>query len=182
VTKPRLALWLALAGVGASACGRRPAPTKPDEVRPSPKKAAPAVAPPEADDEGSLVEETPERDPRSETVTIKLSADPARKAHVYWGRKDLGLAPLELTRPRNSGPLDLLIVTPGALTMHTRVFTDRDDKLSLRLYADADAPAVLGYRASDVPAPTTEAPDKPAKRVGAGRVARPRPAPTPGVP
>ncbi len=101
------------------------------------------MAPPEDD----LVTETPESNPTSETVTIKLVADQARKARVFWGRKDLGFAPLELQRPRGSGPLDLVVVAPGALTLHTRVYTDRDDKLALRLYAESEAPNMLGYHA-----------------------------------
>jgi len=123
----------------------RPAPAPVTAPTPAPAgaPAAPTVAPP--DDE--LVEEPPENDPTSETVTIKLVADPQRKARVAWGRKDLGLAPLELQRPRGSGPLDLVVTAPGALPLHTRVYTDRDDKLSLRLYAEGEAPSLLGYHA-----------------------------------
>ncbi|HVZ74093.1 MAG TPA: hypothetical protein VHJ20_17060 [Polyangia bacterium] len=98
-------------------------------------------------DEEHLVEETPEANPTSEMITIKLVAEASRKARVFWGRKDLGFAPLELQRPRGSGPLDLLVVAPGALPLHTRVYTDRDDKLSLRLVNEADAPSLLGYHA-----------------------------------
>ena len=36
---------------------------------------------------------------RPSTVTLKLVADTRRQAHVFWGRKDLGLAPLDVTRP-----------------------------------------------------------------------------------
>ena len=107
---------------------------------------APSIA-----DEGSLVEEAPEANPRSETVTIKLVAEASRKARVFWGRKDLGFAPLELQRPRGSGPLDLLVIAPGALPLHTRVFSDRDDKLALRLVAESDAPSMLGYHAPEEP-------------------------------
>jgi hypothetical protein len=107
------------------------------------------VAPP--DDE--LIEEAPESNPTSETVKIKLVADPQRKARVAWGRKDLGFAPLEIERPRGSGPLDLVVTAPGALTLHTRVYTDRDDKLALRLYGESEGPSVLGYHAPD-PNPT----------------------------
>jgi hypothetical protein len=78
-------------------------------------------------------------------VTIKLSVDAHWKAHVFWGRKDLGVAPLQIERPRGSGPLDLLIVAEGALPLHTRVFTDRDGGLSVRLYAESEAPGLLGY-------------------------------------
>jgi hypothetical protein len=78
-------------------------------------------------------------------VTIKLSVDAHWKAHVFWGRKDLGVAPLQIERPRGSGPLDLLIVADGALPLHTRVFTDRDGGLAVRLYAESEAPGLLGY-------------------------------------
>jgi hypothetical protein len=103
------------------------------------------------DDEEPLVGEERERDPRSETVKIKIAVDPRRKAHVLWGRKDFGEAPLEIERPRNSGPLDLVVVAPGCLPYHTRVFTDRDDKLALRLYSEIEAPQIFGYRS--VPEP-----------------------------
>ena len=96
---------------------------------------------------GEKTQEAPEGNPTSETVTIKLVADPQRKARVSWGRKDLGFAPLEIERPRGSGPLDLVVVAPGALPLHTRVYTDRDDKLALRLYGEGEAPSLLGYHA-----------------------------------
>jgi hypothetical protein len=155
----RAGAWVvagALALAAAPACGRAPTHDVPaPEVAPLAAPARPSVpAAPStaaAPVEAPLVEEVPEGDPRSETVTIKLVADPARKAHVFWGRKDLGLAPLEVTRPRGSGPLDLVVVTPGALTLHTRVFTDRDDKLALHLYAEDAGPTLLGYRPDDVP-------------------------------
>jgi hypothetical protein len=148
---------LALALGSLVACGRAPsgaAPAAPPHAdEPSPLLAAPASPPrapaSAAPAEDDLVGEAPENNPASETVTIKLVADPARKARVFWGRKDLGLAPLELTRPRHSGPLDLVVIAPGALTLHTRVFTDRDDKLALRLYAESEAPALLGYHPPD---------------------------------
>jgi len=93
------------------------------------------------------------------TVTIKLVADARRQAHVTWGRKDLGVAPLEIVRPRGSAPLDLMIQAPGFLPLHTRVFTDRDDTLSLRLYSEGDAVGLPGY-APPAPAPSPTATKK----------------------
>jgi hypothetical protein len=78
-------------------------------------------------------------------VTLKLVAEAAKKAHVFWGRKDLGVAPLEIHRPRGSGPLDLLVVAPGYLPLHTRAFTERDETLALRLYDAEGARGLLGY-------------------------------------
>jgi hypothetical protein len=101
---------------------------------------------PAGSDDDSLVGEERERDPRSDTVKIKVIVDAHRQAHVVWGRKDFGVAPLEIERPRNSGPLDLVVVAPGYLPLHARALTDRDDVLSLRIYSAAEAPQLLGYR------------------------------------
>jgi hypothetical protein len=141
------------------ACRRPPAdaPPSPVAAAPAPPAPEPTVAPPDDD----LVGEAPENNPTSETVTIKLIAESARKAHVIWGRKDLGLAPLEIQRPRGSGPLDLLVVAPGALPLHTRVYTDRDDKLALRLYAESEAPGLLGYHEPVEPPPAPRPSSRP---------------------
>ncbi len=144
---------LGLVLVLAAACRHEApadAPPKSAPATEAPVARPPAAAPSPADE--ALVAEAPEANPTSDTVTIKLVADPQRKARVFWGRKDLGLAPLELQRPRGSGPLDLIVVTPGMLTLHTRVFTDRDDKLALHLYGEGDGPTILGYRADADPA------------------------------
>ena len=106
-----------------------------------------------AGDDQVLVGEERERDPGSNTVRIKVLGAEKRQAHVFWGRKDFGVAPLEIERPRNSGPLDLVVIAPGYLPYHARAFTDRDDIISVRLYSAAEAPQLLGYRASEVPAP-----------------------------
>ena len=121
-----------------------------------PPDGAAVVAIPLPDD----LEPAPAVDDRPDagTVTIKLLADARRQAHVTWGRKDLGVAPLEIVRPRGSGPLDLTVQAPGCLPLHTRVFTDRDDTLSLRLYSERDAIALPGY--SPAAAPTPSSPTK----------------------
>jgi hypothetical protein len=125
-----------------------------------PPVAVPGVAPgggPSVGDE-TLVAEERDPDPRSATVTIKVIVDPRRKAHVFWGRKDLGEAPLELQRPRDSGPVDLVVVASGCLPLHTRAFTDRDDKLFLRLFSAQEAPQMLGYAPTDSERPARRAP------------------------
>jgi hypothetical protein len=165
-------------GETSSTPAPRPVPAAP---APSPIVPSGLAAPDAHGEEEPLVGEAPESNPTSETVTIKLVADPARKARVFWGRKDLGLAPLELSRPRGSGPLDLIVVAPGALTLHTRVFTDRDDKLALRLYSEAEAPAMLGYREAEDPSmkpslnPSGNPSGKPSGTAAAGAPKRPAP-------
>ena len=126
-------------------------------VAPSAAAAAPPPPPPlPADLE-------PEPEPVStsastEMVTIKLIADARRQARVTWGRKDLGMAPLEIVRPRGSAPLDLLIVAPGFLPLRTRVFTDRNDVLTLRLYTEREASVLPGFSSNrnNAPSPATK--------------------------
>jgi hypothetical protein len=130
-------------------------------------------------DDGSLVGEERESDPRSDTVKIKVIVDARRQAHVTWGRKDFGVAPLEIQRPRNSGPLDLIVVAPGYLPLHARALTDRDDVLSLRVYSAAEAPQLLGYRPEAVPAPNGS-PTSPISPQNKGENARARMAPPAG--
>lgn len=108
-----------------------------------------------ADVEPSLEVEAREADPRSEMVTIKLVVEPAKRAEVFWGAKDLGLAPLEIQRPRGSGPVDLVLRAPGYLTFHTRAYTDRDDKIPIRMVPEVEAPRMFGYRALASPPPST---------------------------
>lgn len=120
----------------------RPAapPTTDVPVAPGPAPAAvPAPTP-------ALSLEERERDPASDMVTIKIVVEPPRPARVFWGAKDLGQPPLEIQRPRGSGPLDLIVRAAGYLTLHTRAFTDRDDKINVRLTPESDAPRMLGYR------------------------------------
>ena len=130
------------------------APPSKSEAPSAPSSESEALSAPSSDTVAadSLVGEERERDPRSKTIKVKVVVDPRRQARVMWGSKDFGLAPLEIERPRNSGPLDLVVVAPGYLPFHARAFTDRDDVLVPHLYAPAEAPQLLGYRSSAVPA------------------------------
>jgi len=110
--------------------------------------------------------------PPVEMVTIHVLADPPQRARVVWGAKDFGLAPLDIHRPRGSGPLDLMLSAPGFLTLHTRAFTDRDNTLSVHLVPESEASRFPGYQS---PAPTVKgkaAPTSPSRHGGA-RAARP---------
>jgi hypothetical protein len=138
----RLGITVGAALLLAAGCGSPPPPPGPGPAPEPPRAAAPRAPEPPLEDEA------PERAVAAAggpQVTIKLLAEAGKKAHVFWGRKDLGLAPLEIQRPRGSGPLDLLVSAPGFLPLHTRVFTDRDDVVSLRLYDAEGARGLLGY-------------------------------------
>lgn len=154
-SRPRSPSLLLLFAVTALACGRR---GEDGEGRGG-AAAIPTVedGPPAAGASGSsappseLDETIADAAGGGHLVTIKLSTNVRAGAHVFWGRKDLGVAPLSIERPQGSGPLDLLVLAPGFLPLHTRAFTDRDESLTVRLYSDADARGLLGY----VPAPTS---------------------------
>ncbi len=144
--KPAIVALGGLLLVGA--CGARSGAPEAGTAAPAPVPtvaAAPAPAPiPLPDD----LEPVPVADRvDAGTVKIKLVADPRRQARVTWGRKDLGVAPLEIVRPRGSAPLDLTVQAPGCLPFHTRAFTDRDDTLTLRLYTEREASGLPGYSA-----------------------------------
>ncbi len=95
-----------------------------------------------------LEAEPPERDPGSARVRLKLFVQPV-EAEVLWGRKKLGIAgrkPLELERPRGSGPVDVVVRAPGYLPFHTRLLGDRDDTLTVRLVTPTQARGLLGFK------------------------------------
>lgn len=119
-----------------------------------PGETAATVAPPP---EEPLVAEEREKDPRSEKVTVTVVVEPRSGAtRVTWGARSLGAPPLKLERDRYSGPLDLVITSPGYLVAHTRAFTDRDDVVTVRLVPVKDAARMHGYRSqAGVPKPAT---------------------------
>src|SRR5688500_4430391 len=75
--------------------------------------------------------------PVSDTVTITINVIPSVNATVSWGKQRLGVikphSVLTVQRPRDSGPLDVMIRATGYLPVQTRAFTFGDNKLSVRL-------------------------------------------------
>lgn len=143
-----------------------PAPTAvPEKAAPTKKSSAKAVPvarpasqpPTEAEMTAAksageeLKTEEPEENPYSETVTLKVSVSPQVKAQVLWGAKTMAkLAPgsmeAEIVRPRGSGPVDLEIKAEGFLPYHTRLYSDRNEKVAVRLYRAEEAPGLFGYK------------------------------------
>jgi hypothetical protein len=146
--------------VGEGAPGHRPAEVHVDaalELSP-PTPALPAPLPSAPSGQPALHDASARSLPFAagathvDLVTIRLLVEPAKRAHVFWGAKDFGLAPLELRRPRGSGPLDLVLRAPGFLTLHTRVFTERDNSLSVHLVPEAEASRFPGYQSPEATA------------------------------
>jgi hypothetical protein len=88
--------------------------------------------------------------PVSNKVRITFTTVPSQKAMVFWGRKRLGLiaprAPLVVERPRDSGPLDVIVRAQGFLPVQTRAYTFADSKVAVKLTPPDQKKALLGYR------------------------------------
>jgi hypothetical protein len=110
-------------------------------------------------------------------VQITVQTVPPRKAVVKWGNKTLGVIPtprpLVVVRPRDSGPLDLVVRAAGFLPVHTRAYTFSDSRVAVKLTAVSEKKTLFGYR--------QEAPPEGATNPDAGAPPPPptAPAPTP---
>jgi hypothetical protein len=95
-------------------------------------------------------------------VHITLQTVPPRKALVKWGNKNLGMIPaprpLVVVRPRDSGPLDLVIRAAGFLPVHTRAYTFSDSRVAIKLTPAAEKNTLFGYRA-EIPPEGAASPD-----------------------
>ena len=96
------------------------------------------------------------------TVKITIITVPTQKrVFVNWGKKRLGMIaphqPLILQRPRDSGPLDLLITCEGFVPVQTRAYTFGDTKLAVKLTPLDQKNTLLGYREEVPPPPAPDA-------------------------
>jgi len=110
-------------------------------------------------------------------VHITLQTVPPRKAVVKWGSKNLGMIPvphpLVVVRPRDSGPLDLVVHAAGFLPVHTRAYTFSDSRVAIKLTPVSEKNTLFGYR-QEVPPEGAASPD-----AGAPPPSAPAPAPVP---
>lgn len=139
---------LSLAGWAASK-GTQPA----DKAKPT--NEAPSAA--------AATDELPPAKP--DTVRITIQTVPPRKAMVRWGNKSLGFIPvprpLVVERPRDSGPLDLVIRASGYLPVHTRAYTFSDSRVAVKLTTPAEKNKLFGYREEPVANPDAGVPAEP---------------------
>jgi hypothetical protein len=102
---------------------------------------------------------------KPDTVRIFIQTVPPRKATVRWGNKTLGVIPtpnaLVVERPRDSGPLDLVIRAVGFLPVHTRAYTFSDLRVSVKLTPPSEKSKLFGYREEPAPNPDAGVPPEP---------------------
>jgi hypothetical protein len=89
--------------------------------------------------------------PAGANVRIVLTVLPSTKrATVFWGKKKLGAIaphqPLVVQRPRDSGPLDLVVRAEGCVPVQTRAYTFADNKLAVKVTPLDEKNTLLGYR------------------------------------
>ena len=68
------------------------------------------------------------------------------KATVFWGKKKLGDTPVTLERPRDSGPVDLVVRGEGFFPVHTRAYTFRNDVVYVKLTKLEDRMTLFGAK------------------------------------
>jgi hypothetical protein len=160
-------------------------------AKPKGGKAKTAAVAPDADagrekrkiiEDVELKTEEAETNPFSQDVTLKLSVTPQVRTLVTWGAKVMarlepGKMEAEISRPRGSGPLDLEFKAEGFMPYHARLYTDRNDRISVRLYRPEEAPNLFGYNRSpegkDESAEKREGTERPAKPEKADRAVKP---------
>ncbi|MFL5306512.1 MAG: hypothetical protein ACJ8F1_14945 [Polyangia bacterium] len=89
--------------------------------------------------------------PPSANVKIVFTINPStKKAMVFWGKKRLGIIaphqPLVVQRPRDSGPLDVVVKSDGYVPVQTRAYTFADTKVAVKLTPLDQKNTLLGYR------------------------------------
>jgi hypothetical protein len=88
--------------------------------------------------------------PLSKNVKIRFQVYPPRRATLRWGSKSLGVFPargdLVIERPRDSGPLDVVVRSPGFVTVHTRAYTFDHSTVDVRLTPNDQKEKLYGYR------------------------------------
>ena len=92
----------------------------------------------------------------SKNVRIVFTVLPSsKKATVSWGKKKLGViaphAPLIVQRPRDSGPLDVVVRAEGCVPVQTRAYTFEDSKVAVKVTPNDQKNTLLGYR-EEIPA------------------------------
>ena len=101
----------------------------------------------EAPDAGAGLVEAP-----APPATVRVAVRSVPRASVQWGRKNLGTTPVVVERPRESGPMDLVLRAQGYLPFHTRAYTFKNDSLSIELVRIDKKDTLLGARKAP-PAP-----------------------------
>jgi hypothetical protein len=116
-----------------------PPPSQPSAAAPE-QPAATEPAPPA----------TPPEPPKT-TARITFTTVPPVHATVSWGKTRLGVITpklaLVIERPRDSGPLDVVVKAAGYLPVQTRAHTFGDSRIVVKLTKPDQTQTLIGYKA-----------------------------------
>ncbi|HWO08045.1 MAG TPA: hypothetical protein VNN80_01155 [Polyangiaceae bacterium] len=89
--------------------------------------------------------------PLSPNVKLTFRTFPSLpRAAVWWGNKRLGFVernkPLVVQRPRDSGPLDVVVRSQGFLPVHARAYTFDDATIDVRITPLEKKDTLYGYQ------------------------------------
>ncbi len=87
---------------------------------------------------------------------------------MFWGKKKLGETPVTLERPRDSGPVDLVVRADGYFPVHTRAYTFRNDVVYVKLTKLDDRMTLFGAKKDLNEPPPGTAPDGTVPPTGMG--------------
>ena len=134
----RLALLLALLAIGCGCAhhetaGKAPAgeSDETEEKAVTAPPSTPTTAPSGATATGQPTTAPPAKAPPPKIKIVVRSNPP--KATVFWGKKKLGETPVTFERPRDSGPIDLVVRNDGYFPVHTRAYTFKNDAMLVRM-------------------------------------------------
>ena len=85
-------------------------------------------------------------DAGSSSVQITLKTKPRVRAVVYHGKEELGVTPLQLTWAKDTGPIDIKLKAAGYLTVNSRLYTHRNDHVTVNMFKTDEAHLLFGYK------------------------------------
>lgn len=97
--------------------------------------------------------------PKIKIIVRARGAEKTDKVFVFWGKKKLGETPVTLERPRDSGPVDLVVRSEGFFPVHTRAYTFRNDVVYVKLTKLDDRMTLFGAKRDANEPPPGSTPD-----------------------
>src|SRR5262249_31697486 len=155
---------LAVMGLG---CGCRPpsstrSPQPPGRVGVAPVAPDAAVAVVSEARDGGVCAGVPPAPPEPPPTTVKITVRSTPRMPVSWGQKQFGWTPVQITRPRDSGPMDLVLRADGYFPIHTRAYTYKNsDVIVERPTKLLDRMKLLGAKQELPPPEAGEQPETP---------------------
>jgi len=163
-----LAVALTLAGCAHETSKSAPPSDKEESAEKTAEKSAAATGAPTEAQEASGVQVAPTAPsgaaakplpPKIKIIVRSRGVEKTDKVLVFWGRKKLGETPVTLERPRDSGPVDLVVRSEGYFPVHTRAYTFRNDVLYVKLTKLEERMTLFGAKRDANEPPPGSTPD-----------------------